>query len=100
MGTPRGLGPPAVSHTLGDGEMGHDVVRRGAVPMLLVRVSMDDVARTDGENVLAAGLREPDALGHIEGLPQGVRVPGRAGTGGEVDGVHPHPGWLLAACDD
>ena len=75
------------------------MVRGGAVPVLLVGVGVDDVAGTDVEDGLAAGLDEPDALGDVERLAHGVRMPGRAGTGGEMDRVHPHPRRLLAADD-
>jgi hypothetical protein len=47
-------------------------------------------AGTDLDDFAAAGLDQPDALGDIKGLADGVGVPGGADAGAEADGVDPH----------
>src|SRR5262249_34071572 len=69
---------PVVRGTLGDGQVGHEVVPGGAVPVPLVRRGQDDLARADLGGLAATGLDEPPALEHVEGLPDRVRMPGRA----------------------
>jgi Glucose dehydrogenase C-terminus/FAD binding domain len=86
---PVGLGS-LVARGFGDGQMGHEVVRGGAVPVPLVGGRGDDVTGSDLLDGAAAGLHQPPALGDIQGLPDGVGVPGGAGPGGEPDGADPH----------
>src|SRR6266704_4460818 len=69
---------------LGQGQVGHEVVRGGAVPVPLVPGDIDDVAGTDPDDGSAAGLDQSFAFGDVERLGDRVRVPGGAGAGGEV----------------
>src|SRR3954469_13948495 len=71
----------------GDGEVGHEVVVAGAVPVLLRVVGVVDVAGAELDDVVAAPLDEPAAFGHVEGLSTVVGVPGGAGAGSEVNGA-------------
>ena len=63
--------------------MDHEAVGRGTVPVLLIRGSVDDVAGVSFDDVAATGLDQGDALDDVEGLAQGVGVPGGAGAGSE-----------------
>src|SRR5205807_5821640 len=66
-------------------QMGHEAVGRGAVPVVLARLEVDAVAGADDLDRTVAPLAAPDAFGDVDGLTKGVRVPGRAGTWGEVN---------------
>src|ERR671912_570093 len=79
--------------------MRHEVVGSGAMPVPLIRGCDDDIAGPELLDPAAAGLHQPSAFGDVEGLADGVGVPGGAGRGGEPDGADPHPGGLLAAGD-
>jgi hypothetical protein len=57
------------------------VVGGGAVPVPLVGRRVDDVASADLLDGAAAGLYQPLAVGHVEGLADGVGVPRGAGAG-------------------
>jgi hypothetical protein len=67
------------------GEVGHEPVRRGAVPVLLARLEVHPIAGADHFDRAAAPLREPDALEDVDRLAVRVRVPRGACTGREVD---------------
>src|SRR5215211_7082708 len=82
---------PLVTGSLGDGQMGHVVVGGGTVPVPLVGGRGDDVTGPDLLDGAAAGLHQPLAVGDVQGLADGVRMPGGAGRGGEPDGADPHP---------
>jgi hypothetical protein len=71
----------------GDGEVGHEVVGGGAVPVPLVGGRAHDLAGVDGDDGLATGLNESFALGHVEGLSVAVGMPGGVRAGCEVHGV-------------
>src|ERR1700722_10658030 len=73
---------------LGDGQVGHEVPGAGSMPVLLAVGSEDDVAGTELHPLLAARLRPAASLRHVEGLAAVVGMPGGAGTGREVHGVH------------
>ena len=79
--------------------MGHEVVRCGAVPMPLVGRRLDNVARADLDELTAPGLDEALSFGDIEGLADGVRMPGRPGVRREVDRTDPDARGLLASYD-
>src|SRR5947209_13807878 len=72
--------------------MGHEVVGCGAVPVPLVRGRVDDVARTDVDDVATAGLHAAVALGDVEALAERVGVPGGACTRREVGRAHADAG--------
>ena len=73
-----------------EGEVDHEPVRRGAVPVVLAGLEVDAVAGADDLDRAAAALAEADALGDVDGLTERMRVPGGTRAGGEVD---------EAACD-
>src|SRR3954452_2515762 len=65
-----------------DGDVRHEPVRCGAVPVLLAWFDVDHIAGTDLVH-LAAARDVADAVGHIQCLAVGVGVPRRPGAGGE-----------------
>ena len=75
-----------------DGEVDHEPVGCGAVPVLLVGLEEDAVAGADDLDGSAAALAQADALGDEDGLAQRVAVPVGAGAGHEVHQVRGHPG--------
>src|SRR6266550_2290228 len=97
--SPVGLRLLTVAYACGDGEVGHEVVGRGAVPVLLVVGCVDDIAGADLDGVAAAGLYEPGSFGDVEGLAEGVGVPGAAGPGAEADCVDADARGLFALGD-
>src|SRR5215469_514011 len=87
-------GPVVLSGALVQGDVDHEAVRGGPVPVLLAWRGVDDLPRAGGDDVAVAGADQCGALGYIKGLADGVGVPGRAGAGGEVDAAARHPGRL------
>ena len=67
-----------------DGDVGHEVLVVGTVPVLLTVGREVNVAGTELHDALAACLDETAAFGDVERLAAFVGVPGRAGAGGEV----------------
>src|SRR5205814_5673317 len=72
-------------------DMGHEPRRRRAVPVLLVRLEEDAVARANHLDRPALALAEAYALRHPDGLTVGMRVPGGARAGREVDACGADP---------
>jgi hypothetical protein len=99
VGVPVGVRSAGVAGGFGDGQVRHEVVRGGAVPVLLAGWGPDDVAAADNDDSPTPGLHEPDAVGDVEGLAEGVGVPGAAGAGGEANLVRPGTGGLFADVD-
>src|SRR5829696_3209681 len=52
--------------------VGHEAVRRGAVPVVLSGLEEHRVVGPDDLDLSAAALAEPHALGNVDGLPEGV----------------------------
>ena len=95
---PLGLGSVLIGvKSVPEGEVGHEVVGGGAVPVPFVGRAPDGVAGADDDDVAAADLDEADAFGDVEGLADGVLVPGGAGAGREVDGARPASGSASVA---
>ena len=67
------------------GDVGHEPVRRGAVPVVLAGLEEDAVAGADDLDRAALALAEADALGDEDRLAVRVRVPGGSRAGREVD---------------
>src|SRR3954464_10549770 len=67
------------------GDVDHEAVRGGAVPVVLARLEEDTVAGADLLDRAALALAEADALGDEDRLAVRVRVPGGARAGREVD---------------
>ena len=65
-----------------DGDVRHEPVGGGAVPVLLVRLDVDDVAGTDLLDVAAAAGDVPDPVGDVERLALGVACARRSGRRG------------------
>src|SRR5262245_46537039 len=84
---------------LGDGQVGHEVAGRGAVPVPLICRRVDDVAGADLGDVAAAGLDEPSPLGDVQGLPDSVGMPCGAGGGTETDRADPDARGFLTPGD-
>src|SRR3954468_13410117 len=66
------------------GDMGHEAVRGGTVPVVLAWLEEHAVARPDGLDRAAFALAEADALGDEDGLSMRVRMPGGPGARGEM----------------
>src|SRR6476619_2639697 len=60
---PVGLGPLPVRDAFRDGEVRHEVIGRGAVPMPLVAWRLDHVAGANRDDVAAARLNDSCTLG-------------------------------------
>src|SRR3954452_23173554 len=67
-----------------DGDVGHEAVRGGAVPVVLTGLEEHAVAGTDDLDGAALALAEADALGDEDRLAVRVGVPGGARAGCEV----------------
>src|SRR3954451_24134153 len=67
------------------GEVGHEAVRRRAVPVVLARLEEDAVAGPDLLDRTVFALAEADALGDEDRLAVRVGVPGGARAGREMD---------------
>jgi hypothetical protein len=68
-----------------DGDVGHEPAGRGAVPVLLAGLDVDDIPGPDLLRLAAAAGDVPDAVGDVEGLALGVVVPRGARAGCEPD---------------
>src|SRR5207247_2852237 len=68
-----------------DGQVGHEALRGGAVPVVLAGLEIDAVAGADDLDGTAAALAAADALGDVDRLAEGVGVPGGTGAGREMD---------------
>src|SRR3954453_13651339 len=66
------------------GDVGHEAVRGGAVPVVLTGLEEHAVAGTDDLDGAALALAEADALGDEDRLAMRVGVPGGARAGCEV----------------
>src|SRR5947209_7825782 len=65
--------------------MGHETVGGGDVPVLLAGLEEHAVAGADDLDGASAPLREADALGDVDALTVGMRVPGGARARREMD---------------
>src|SRR3954449_2106680 len=68
------------------GDVRHEAVRGGAVPVVLARLEEHAVAGADLLDRAALAPAEADALGDEERLPVRMGVPGRTSAGREVHG--------------
>src|SRR5829696_10505518 len=64
------------------GDVDHEAVRRGAVPVVLARLEEHAVAGADLLDRPAVALAEPEAFGDEDRLAVWMGVPGGAGAGG------------------
>lgn len=74
-----------VRRAFGDGQMAHEVVGPGTVPVFLAVGREDDVARIELDDLLPAGLDQAASFRDVEGLPSFVAVPGTASSGREMN---------------
>ena len=91
LGVPRRRGVLVVADVLASGggvalvvdvehcEVGHEAVRRRAVPVVLAGLEEDAVAGPDDLERAVAPLAEADAFQHPDRLAVGMGVPGGAG---------------------
>ncbi len=70
-----------------DGQVDHQPVGRGPVPVFLVGIEEDAVAGSDDLDWTTASLAQADTFGDEHRLAQRVPVPVGAGTGHEVNQV-------------
>jgi hypothetical protein len=68
---------------LDHGEVGHEAVGGGAVPVVFTGLEEDPVTGPDDLDRAAAALHEADALGGVDGLAVRMGVPGGPGAGGK-----------------
>src|SRR5690242_11492603 len=68
-----------------DGDVDHEAVRGGAVPVVLTGLEEDAVAGPDDLDGAALALAQADALRDEDRLAVGVGVPGGPGAGREMD---------------
>ena len=95
---PRG-GVAPVRQGLEHGEVAHEGVGGGAVPVVLAGRADDGLAGADAEHRTVAGTDEADSLGDVQGLADGVGVPVGVGAGGEADQCDGHPRRLFSLVD-
>src|SRR4051794_33556018 len=76
-----GGGVAAVGPRFEHGEVAHERVGRGAVPVLLAGRADDGVAGPDAQDGAVTGADEADTVGDVQGLADGVGVPVGAGAG-------------------
>src|SRR5690242_4039059 len=67
------------------GDVDHEAVRGGAVPVVLAGLEEDAVAGPDDLDGAALALAQADALRDEDRLAVGVGVPGGPGAGREMD---------------
>src|SRR5262249_63004 len=67
------------------GKVGHEAVRRGAVPVLLSRLEEHTISWPDDFNLPTTTLAKANAFGDIDGLAVGMRMPRRPRARCEVD---------------
>src|SRR5262249_5957699 len=85
----------AFGRRLPDGQMGHEVVWRGAVPMPLAGGSLDRVACPNLQHAAPASLDEPDPIEDVKRLTACVRMPPIARPGREPHDAYADLGrWL------
>ena len=70
---------PPVRRTLGDGQMGHEVLGTGTVPVLFAVRGEHDITGTEFDDLLTSGLDPAAPLGDVEGVPGTGRTPGWSG---------------------
>jgi MmyB-like transcription regulator ligand binding domain len=75
-----------VRGALGDGQVGHEVIGPGAVPVLFAVGREDDIARAEFDDLVSARLDQ--AFGDVQGLPSVVGMPGTPRSGREVNRGH------------
>jgi hypothetical protein len=74
-----------VGSAFGDGQVRHEVIGSGAVPVFFAVGCEDDVAGVELSDLLSAGLNEAAAFGDVQGLPAVVGMPGGARPWREAD---------------
>src|SRR2546421_301208 len=82
---PRG-GVAAVGKAFEHGEVAHEGVAGGAMPVVLVGWADDRVAGTDAQDRAVSGTDESDAFGDVQGLADGVAGPVGVGAPGGPGG--------------
>src|SRR5689334_7586968 len=74
------------------GDVGHEAVGCGAVPVVLAGFEVNRVAGPDDLDRATAPLTEAHTLGHVDVLAEGMRVPGGPGSRSEMDTRGLEPG--------
>jgi hypothetical protein len=82
-----------------DRDVRHEACGGRAVPVLLARLDVDDVAGADLLRLAAAAGDVPHAVGDVERLSLGVVVPCGAGAGGEADVGATDRGLVVGVAD-
>src|SRR5215204_979281 len=77
-----------------DGNVGHSLMRRRAMPVPVFCRAPKNVARVELQFRTAINLRPADTFGHDQRLSRWMRVPRRARSRFEVDDCSAYAGWL------
>src|SRR4051812_16007489 len=85
------VGVPTVGPGFEHGEVAHEGVGGGAVPVLLVGRADDGLAGVDTHHGPIADADQTDALSDVQCLSDSVRVPVGPGAGGEPYERNGHP---------
>jgi hypothetical protein len=85
--------------TLHEDEVGHEAVRGGAMPVLLVWSGVDGVAGVRFDDRAVAAAEQGGACEDVQGLAQAVGVPVGTGAGREPDDVRAGPTGLRSGVD-
>lgn len=80
-------------------QVGHQVVAGGAVPVLLTGRSPDRLAGLQHQHLAVPGRDEPDPVGAVQRLAEGVGVPVRPGARGEPNVGDDQLGLVRAVAD-
>src|SRR3954471_87027 len=89
-------GGDALLVDLDHGEVGHEPIGIGAVPMVFAGLEEHAITGPNDLDLPAAALTPADSLGHVDGLAIRMDVPGGPGAGREVDAARlqaRRPGW-------
>src|ERR1700761_3283707 len=92
-------GAVAVTGAFEHGEVAHEVVLRGAVPVFLAGRGVDGVAGTHADDGAVPGGNQTGPVGDVQGLADSVGVPVGPGAGCEADQADDHPGRVFAPVD-
>lgn len=84
------------------GEMGHEAIRSGTVPVLFAWLEKDAIPRINHLDLPAAALRAADPLADMDSLAMRVGIPRRSGARREVNAARAQtrctsaPDWIVS----
>src|SRR4030088_2199074 len=81
-------------------QVAHETIGRGAVPMPFTRRRVHGVAGAHDDELTAAGLDQPDAVGDVQRLSDGMGVPCGSCAWCETHSIDPYARGLLTSSND